>query len=126
MRECSLLTFSGDPPASLLSGEYRFPPRLMAIMRLLKTAPVGTALLGATFMRVGTHMNTNVYMAPSLKDWTAPTFMREGERLTALPRWVSYFFEGSLKTWLADPHAHLQPCLSCSSTLSSPPSPPDP
>jgi hypothetical protein len=46
----------------------------MEIMSAEKTTPVGTAV-GATPMRVGTHMNTKVYMAPSESACVSPTTM---------------------------------------------------
>jgi hypothetical protein len=37
-----------------------------------KTHPVGTPPGGSMERRVGTHMKTKVYMAPSLKAWVSP------------------------------------------------------
>mmetsp|Transcript_21521 Transcript_21521/g.27147 ORF Transcript_21521/g.27147 Transcript_21521/m.27147 type:complete len:124 (+) Transcript_21521:431-802(+) len=48
------------------------PPMVMAIMSDEKTQPVGTPPGGSMLRRVGTHMKTNVYIAPSLSACVKP------------------------------------------------------
>mmetsp|Transcript_34170 Transcript_34170/g.41232 ORF Transcript_34170/g.41232 Transcript_34170/m.41232 type:complete len:161 (+) Transcript_34170:132-614(+) len=71
-------TINADVSASLPSrvnfdtifckGGNNAPPIVIAIIKAEKTAPVGKPSGGSSESNVGTHIKTNVYIAPSLKD----------------------------------------------------------